>query len=66
MFSSLSSMGQRLAADHKKDRQEQYSLISCPDSNHPHMIDLGLPSGTRPGFAFRHAVAVLQRRGIEA
>ena len=46
MFSSLSSMGQRLAADPKKDRHEQNSLISCPDSNHPHMIDLGLPSGT--------------------
>jgi len=23
------------------------SLKSCPDSNHPHMIDLGLPSGTK-------------------
>ena len=22
------------------------SYLSCPDSNHPHMIDLGLPSGT--------------------
>ncbi len=20
---------------------------SCPDDNHPHMIDLGLPSGTK-------------------
>ncbi len=23
------------------------SNLSCPDSNHPHMIDLGLPSGTK-------------------
>ena len=25
----------------------EYSLTSCPDANHPHMIDLGLPSGTK-------------------
>jgi hypothetical protein len=24
-----------------------YVEISCPDENHPHMIDLGLPSGTK-------------------
>lgn len=24
----------------------EYGETSCPDSNHPHMIDLGLPSGT--------------------
>lgn len=23
------------------------SLLSCPDNSHPHMIDLGLPSGTK-------------------
>ena len=23
------------------------SYLSCPDSNHPHLIDLGLPSGTK-------------------
>ncbi len=23
------------------------SYLSCPDNNHPHMIDLGLPSGTK-------------------
>ncbi len=23
------------------------TLLSCPDNNHPHMIDLGLPSGTK-------------------
>lgn len=26
--------------------QKTKGLISCPDSKHPHMIDLGLPSGT--------------------
>jgi hypothetical protein len=25
----------------------EYSLTLCPDENHPHMIDLGLPSGTK-------------------
>ena len=32
----------------KKDSSSQKTkdLTSCPDSNHPHMIDLGLPSGT--------------------
>lgn len=25
----------------------EYGEHSCPDSNHPHMIDLGLPSGTK-------------------
>ena len=24
-----------------------YSTLKCPDSNHPHAIDLGLPSGTK-------------------
>lgn len=24
-----------------------YSTLNCPDSNHPHVIDLGLPSGTK-------------------
>lgn len=24
-----------------------FEYVSCPDSNHPHMIDLGLPSGTK-------------------
>ena len=24
-----------------------YSTLKCPDSNHPHLIDLGLPSGTK-------------------
>lgn len=26
---------------------EPVSILSCPDGNHPHMIDLGLPSGTK-------------------
>lgn len=25
----------------------KHSVTSCPDHNHPHMIDLGLPSGTK-------------------
>lgn len=25
----------------------KHSITSCPDNNHPHMIDLGLPSGTK-------------------
>ena len=25
----------------------QESYLACPDSNHPHLIDLGLPSGTK-------------------
>ena len=25
----------------------QQSYLACPDSNHPHLIDLGLPSGTK-------------------
>ena len=25
----------------------EYGETTCPDSNHPHMIDLGLPSGTK-------------------
>jgi len=30
-----------------KDYEVKRSLTSCPDDNHPHMIDLGLPSGTK-------------------
>lgn len=26
--------------------EEKYHLAICPDNNHPHIIDLGLPSGT--------------------
>lgn len=25
----------------------EYSVLTCPDDNHPHAIDLGLPSGTK-------------------
>ncbi len=28
-------------------RERSQGDISCPDANHPHMIDLGLPSGTK-------------------
>ena len=27
--------------------RENDTLLQCPDGNHPHMIDLGLPSGTK-------------------
>ncbi len=42
--------GQTIYGDYKtfttdKDKNEMISL--CPDDNHPHMIDLGLPSGTK-------------------
>ena len=26
---------------------EKSVILTCPDANHPHMIDLGLPSGTK-------------------
>ena len=27
--------------------EEPVSYLACPDDHHPHMIDLGLPSGTK-------------------
>lgn len=30
-----------------KDYEVSHSLTYCPDDHHPHMIDLGLPSGTK-------------------
>ena len=27
--------------------QSYQSYLTCPDNHHPHMIDLGLPSGTK-------------------
>jgi len=33
------------AAEEKPDDGQSYT--TCPDANHPHMIDLGLPSGTK-------------------
>ena len=38
--------GQIITADRWKPDEEE-ALTSCPDDNHPHMIDLGLPSGTK-------------------
>ena len=32
--------------EENKESVQQIFLI-CPDNNHPHMIDLGLPSGTK-------------------
>ena len=37
-------MGKELRAEPSKDFPE---LLTCPDDNHPHAIDLGLPSGTK-------------------
>ena len=31
----------------RHDYTLDFSFTSCPDDNHPHMIDLGLPSGTK-------------------
>lgn len=31
----------------KPDNKNGSALLSCPDNNHPHAIDLGLPSGTK-------------------
>ena len=33
--------------DEPHDYPLKHSTHSCPDNNHPHMIDLGLPSGTK-------------------
>ena len=30
-----------------KDNTEEQAYLTCPDDHHPHMIDLGLPSGTK-------------------
>ena len=38
--------GQIIAADRWKPEIEG-NVSFCPDSNHPHLIDLGLPSGTK-------------------
>ena len=39
----MSTVGSLVAADDAYDM----SYTSCPDSHHPHLIDLGLPSGTK-------------------
>ena len=33
--------------DTEPEPPEEKAYTSCPDTNHPHMIDLGLPSGTK-------------------
>ena len=30
-----------------EDNQRPQSYLTCPDNHHPHLIDLGLPSGTK-------------------
>ena len=42
---SATNQNQQVARRAKEERRAKASL--CPDGNHPHMIDLGLPSGTK-------------------
>ena len=37
------------SSDEEEEKKEsvQQIFLTCPDNNHPHMIDLGLPSGTK-------------------
>ena len=37
----------RLVSDRGSEGSGDEQSSSCPDNNHPHMIDLGLPSGTK-------------------
>ena len=41
-FTMLSSCG-----DDDENVISAKSYLTCPDNNHPHIIDLGLPSGTK-------------------
>ena len=43
---SISLRGLRLALSDGGASQSK-AYLTCPDENHPHMIDLGLPSGTK-------------------
>lgn len=43
-YPTVKIMGKELRAEPSKDFPE---LLTCPDDNHPHAIDLGLPSGTK-------------------
>lgn len=38
--------GREILANRFTTKLKKSELILCPDDNHPHMIDLGLPSGT--------------------
>lgn len=40
---------QKTSVQHEKNKPktQSYNPQICPDANHPHMIDLGLPSGTK-------------------
>jgi hypothetical protein len=33
--------------DDEKGKAESITYLTCPNDNHPHLIDLGLPSGTK-------------------
>jgi hypothetical protein len=39
-------MGLTACHDDNEEPKQRVSYLSCPDNHHPHMIDLGLPSGT--------------------
>ena len=39
-------MGLTACHDDNDEPKQRVSYLSCPDNHHPHMIDLGLPSGT--------------------
>ena len=43
---SVGMIGATIPADQKVELKEE-GEFSCPDENHPHLIDLGLPSGTQ-------------------
>ena len=43
-YPTVKIMGKELRAEPSKEFPE---LLTCPDENHPHAIDLGLPSGTK-------------------
>ena len=38
--------GYELLTFKRMNDDDEQTYLSCPDNNHPHMIDLGLPSGT--------------------
>ena len=43
----LAGCGDDDEADDKKDSPAVNSYLTCPDENHPHLIDLNLPLGTK-------------------
>ena len=39
-------MGLTACHDDNEEPEQRESYLSCPDNHHPHLINLGLPSGT--------------------